>query len=95
MKCFIYGDVPTSYQSSSLRAFNLSNFRKSPYKAGELQSWEEFASVSEAKKEIQEIFKRMSRSYGSDTLEKSQYSINYDAATISIYNGSFADSDFS
>ena len=95
MKCFIYGDVPTSYQSSSLRAFNLSNFRKSPYKSGELQSWEEFASVSEAEKEIDAIFSRMSNSYDSDTLKKYKHSINYDAATIGIYNGCFADSDFS
>ena len=95
MKCFIYGDVPTAYQSGSLRAFGLQNFRKSPYKAGELQSWEEFDSVTEAKKEIKAIAERMSNSYDSDTLKKYQDSISCDSATISIYNGTFDDSDFS
>ena len=95
MKCFIYGDVPTQYQSGSLRAFGLKNFRKSPYKSGVLQSWEEFASVKDAEAEIKAIFIRMLNSYNSDTLERSQNEISYDCATISIYNGTFADSDFS
>ena len=95
MKCFIYGDVPTAYQSGSLRAFGLQNFRKSPYKAGELQSWEEFESVKDAEAEIKAIFMRMLNCFNSDTLERSQNEISYDAATISIYNGTFADSDFS
>jgi len=93
MKCFIYGDVPTAYQSGSLRAFGLQNFRKSPY--GVLQSWEEFESVKDAEAEIKAIFMRMLNSYNSDTLERSQNQISYDAATISIYNGTFDDSDFS
>ena len=93
MKCFIYGDVPTAYQSGSLRAFGLQNFRKSPY--GVLQSWQEFASVKDAEAEIKAIFIRMLNSYNFDTLEKSQNEISYDAVKISIYNGTFADSGFS
>jgi|GEM_PF-3763258 len=93
MECFIYGDVPTAYQSGSLRAFGLQNFRKSPY--GVLQSWQEFASVKDAEAEIKAIFIRMLNSYNFDTLERSENEISYDATKISIYNGTFAASDFS
>lgn len=91
MKAIIKVSVPTSYQYSSMRAFNLRN-QSNP--GGAWLAWEEFESVKDARSYLNSRAaylydgdkKQIAKNMGADYLE-------YDSATAWIITG-FERSEF-
>ena len=90
-QAYLYGEVATSHLSSVLRGFGLRNFERARCKAGAYISYEQFASVTDAKEELRSIRNRFtsdgradSESYESNVTGET---ISYDSVTISLCMG--------
>lgn len=79
--------MPTAYQYSSMKAFNLANEIKSPY-SGQIIAWESFNTLTEAREYLKE---RANRYYEGDRREirenLGKWSLTIDACSASILTG--------